>query len=389
MKKLLPLVLLLSLCTLGTSASAQSQFPLTRFWDDALEAAKRSGRPALIFNIDLVDTMSVAFRDSILRRKDVQAFLSERFELGVNDFSTDPEPSVGFDSLRNLGLRLSGLEERYRVVVRPTAIAIRPDGSEIDRISFPNQMTAERFMQRVEELRQERNIITDYIREFWEDTSSEVKRLDLIERFEARSEYDSVVYHLDVIRQTSNVPEVRRNMTIRHAYLRFQIEGNVVPLRRFMYSLDPVGEDSILYLTGLQDMLQFYQNKKRVDSSAALYEEILQFTGSRDPDLLNDYAWELANYGRRLEYALELVNESLEKRPEEENYYDTRAMIYLLQKKFDLAHGDAVKALDFADEEEKKYFQERVEYYKKRLDESEAEKAKSKKPAPKAPKKKK
>jgi tetratricopeptide (TPR) repeat protein len=144
----------------------------------------------------------------------------------------------------------------------------------------------------------------------------------------------------------------------------------------------------------LQDILAFYQKKKRVDSAASVFEEIIQFTGSRDPDLLNDYAWELANYGRRLDHALELVNEALEHRPDDENFYDTRALIYLLQKKFDLAVADAQKGYDLADEEEKKYFQERMDFYKKRLDEVEGEKAKAKeprKPAPKkaAPKKKK
>jgi tetratricopeptide (TPR) repeat protein len=356
-------------------------------WEATLDASMHSGKPALIFNIDLVDTMSVAFRDSILKKKDIQKYLSENFELGVNDFSVDPDPSVGFDSLRSLGLRLSGFEERYRVVVRPTAIVLRPGGGEIDRIAFVNSLTPEQFRKRIEEIRQEKNIIRDYIDEFWEDTTSEVKRLDLIERFEARSEYDSVVYHLDVIRQTSAVPEIRRQSTIRHAYLRFQVEGNMVPLRRFLYSLDKTGEDSITFLTGLQDILTFYQNKKRVDSSAAVFEEILKFTGSRDPDLLNDYAWELANYGRRLDYALELASEALERRPDDENFYDTRALIYVLMKKYDLAYADAQKAYELADEEEKKYFQERVDFYKKRLDEAEAEK--NKKPEKPAQKKKK
>jgi hypothetical protein len=384
LKKLLPLFLLLSLCAPPFDrANAQSQFPLTRFWDDALAASKRSGRPALVFNIDLADSASRIFRDSILRKKDIQQYLSDNFELGINDFSIDPEPSVGFDSLRQLGLRLSGFEERYKIVVRPTAIVLRPGGFEIDRIPFPNQMTPQQFLERIEEIRQERNIIGDFVRAFWDDTSSEVKRLDLIERFEARSEYDSVIYHLDVVRQTSASPDIRRKAAIRYAYLRFQVEGNVVPLRKFIYSLTPVGEDSILYLTGLQDILAFYQARKKVDSSAAVFEEILQFTKSRNSDLLNEYAWELANYGRRLDYALELVNEALEHRADDENFYDTRGLIYLLQKKYDLAHADAARALELADEEEKKYFQERVDFYKKRLEEAEAEKLNSKKPAPK------
>lgn len=350
-------------------------------WMETLDASARSGRPALIFNIDLADTMSIAFRDSILRRKEIQQYLSENFELGVNDFSTDPDPSVGFDSLRSLGLKLSGFEERYRVVVRPTAIVIRPGGGEIDRIAFINNYTPAKFRERLEEIRQERNVIRDYIDAFWADTTSEVNRLDLIERFEARSEYDSVVYHLDVVRQTSALPEMRRQAAIRYAYLRFQVEGNVVPLRRFLYSLNRTGEDSLVFLNGLQDILAFHQKKKRVDSAAAVFEEILQFTGSRDPDLLNEYAWELANYGRRLDYALELVSEALERRPDDENFYDTRALIYLLQKKFDLALADAQKGYELAAEEEKSYFKERVDFYQKRFDEVEAEKNKPKTPA--------
>lgn len=339
-------------------------------WDEAWLAARQSGKFALIFNVDNVDTMSIAFRDSILVRKDVQKYLSEHFEIGQNDFSVDPPPSVGFDSLRHLGLRLSALEERYRIVVRPTAIMLHPNGAEVDRISFVNKMTPAQFMARIEEMRMGRNIIGSYILSFWEDTTSEVARLDLIERFEQRSEYDSVVYHLAVISQTSAVPEVRRTMSIRHAYLRFQVEGNVVPLRAMMNTLSRSEEDSILYLTGLQDILSLYQKKKQVDSAAMVFEEIIAYTGKRDPDILNDYAWELANFGRRLDFALDLVNEAMEKRPNDEDFYDTRALIYLLQKKFEQALADGTRAYELSDEEEKGYFKERMDFYKKQLDDS-------------------
>lgn len=370
MKRLLPVFIALVVVVTATSAIAQSQFPISKMWDEAWLTSRQTGRYALIFNVDNVDTMSIAFRDSILSRKDVQKYLSEHFEIGQNDFSVDPPPSVGFDSLRHLGLRLSALEERYRIVVRPTAIMLRPDGSEVDRISFVNRLTPGQFMKRLEEMRQERNTIGNYVFSFWEDTTSEVTRLDLIERFEQRSEYDSVVYHLAVVARTSAVPEIRRTASIRHAYLRFQVEKNVAPLRAMMNTLTKSEEDSILYLEGLQDILDQYQRKKQVDSAAMLFEEIIAFTGVRSPDLLNDYAWELANFGRRLDFALDLVNEAIEKRPDDENFYDTRALIYLLQKKFEQAYADGARAHELADNEEKTYFKERMDFYKKQLDES-------------------
>lgn len=349
-------------------------------WDEALDAARISGRPVLVFDVDLVDTMSIAFRDSTLKRKDVQAYLSEQFELAVNDFSVDPEPSVGFDSLRHLGLRLSGLEERYRIVVRPTAIVIRPDGSEIDRISFPNRLTPTQFLARVEEIRQERNIIQDYIDNFWRDTTSEVARLDLIERFESRSEYDSVVYHLDVVRQTSAMPHMRRTATLRHAYLRFQVEGNTIPLRRMMAQLTRSPEDSLIYLEALTNLLQSYQARKMPDSVIAFYDRIIAFTGARTADILNEYAWDLANFARRLDTALALVNEAITLRGDDENFYDTRALVHVLMKNYPMAVEDAKRALELAEPEERPYFEERVKLYQQRLDEVTAEEAKKQPP---------
>jgi tetratricopeptide (TPR) repeat protein len=367
------------MCVAANSLFAQSQFPLTRMWDAALDAAQRSGRPVLVFNVDMVDTLSIAFRDTTIRRRDVQQYLSENFELAVNDFAVDPPPSVGLDSLRNLGLKLSGLEERYRIIVRPTVIVLHPNGSEVDRITFANRLSAEQFMQRVEEIRQGRNLIGDFIDAFWADTTSELGRIDLINRFEQRSDYDSVVYHLDVLRQTSMMPHIKRESMIRHAYLRFQVEGNTVPLRRMMSGLNKANaDDSIIYLTGLQDLLHFYQTRKQVDTASAIFEEIIKHTGVRDADVLNEYAWELANFGRRLDYALQLVNEAIEKRPDDENFFDTRGMIYLLQKKYELAYADAAKAHDLADIEERTYFKERMDFYKVKLDEWTAEQEKSK-----------
>src|SRR5689334_11973451 len=122
--KVLGLVVLFVVAGFGTSnaqknknaakpAQVRDQFPISIMWDEALAAAKKSGRPALIFNVDYVDSVSIVFRDRILRDLDVQSFLNNTFELGANDYSTDPPPSVGMDSLRKLGLRFDGLEKGY------------------------------------------------------------------------------------------------------------------------------------------------------------------------------------------------------------------------------------------------------------------------------------
>src|SRR5687767_6060422 len=103
--KVLGLVVLFVVAGFGASvaqktksaAQVRDQFPISIMWDEAMAVAKVSKRPALIFNVDYVDSMSILFRDRILRDLNVQHFLNSTFELGVNDYAIDPPPSVGMD----------------------------------------------------------------------------------------------------------------------------------------------------------------------------------------------------------------------------------------------------------------------------------------------------
>ena len=183
------------------------QFPITRMWDDALRASQRSHKPTIAFNVDYVDSASIGFRDRILSNLAVQVFLTENFEIGVNDFSTDPPPSVGFDSLRNLGLRFDGLEKGYAIAMRPTAILIRPDSVEIERIPLPNLLTAKQFISLLTDYLQGKNTVQALRQAFWRDTTNFEARKRYLTRLTERSDYDSAVYQLGVIATLTNHPD--------------------------------------------------------------------------------------------------------------------------------------------------------------------------------------
>ncbi len=351
----------------------QDQFPIKKFWDDALATSKISGRPTLAFNVDYVDSASITFRDRILRDPNVQKFLNEYFELAVNDYSTDPPMSVGFDSLRNLGLRLDALEKGYLIALRPTAIMIRPDRTEIDRISHPERLTPKEFIEQLSNYLAGKGTIEDLRTQFWRDSTNMNKRVSYLEKLVERSEYDSTIRHLSVLAESKNHPELAKESKKRIAYMRFETEHKPKYLSDWIATLSHSKEDSADAVTGMFDLLNLYQTAKKVDSLSVWYENIMKYLHDRDPDLLNNYAWDLVHFSTRYDSSLALVSEAIAKKATEPNYYDTRALIYSMKKDFDAAIKDAEYALAIV-KDEKDYFADRVEFYKQSKKEAEEDK---------------
>ncbi len=341
---------------------------IPRMWDEALETAVRQHHPALIFDIDLIDSNSLKIRDNLLTDSSVIKYITENFILGMDDFSVDPPPSVGFDSLRHLGERLTGLERTYHIVLRPCVLVLMPDSTELDRIPFPQELDAPGFIARVKEIMAGKNTIAAYRETFYRDTNSIPNRAALIEQYELRSCYDSVLYHLGGLGANKTSREVALDAQTRYSYMRLKIEGNPNPMFSFFEQLGRSGDDSIRYLAGLHDVLEHFLSKKKSDSAGIFFERIMAFTHDRNPDLLNDYAWELANHTRRDSLALVLVNEAIAKAPDEPNYYDTRALVMYSLQRPEEAVRDAEKALNLSKPEDASYFSDRLKMYKEQLE---------------------
>lgn len=346
-------------------ATVRDQFPISQMWDDAVAAAKKSGRPALVFNVDYVDSVSIMFRDKILRDLNVQRYLNETFELGVNDFAVDPPPTVGMDSLRNLGLRLDGLEKGYSIPLRPAAIIINGDGTEVDRILHPERMSPQEFIAALKEYLAGRNTLT-YLRDlYWKDKANDSLHLLYLNKLADHSQTDSMLWHLEALSRLAKNPLLSREATKQHAYIQFQSTGSPSYVDHWIATLDKHADSTEIY-AALADILEFHERSKRADSIAMIYERIFSFTGQRDPDLLNNYAWALTNFSKRFDTAMTLINEAIAKNATNANYYDTRALIWFFREDFDSAAGDARKAYSVAvSEEDKTYYKDRMEFYEK------------------------
>ncbi len=348
--------------------TGQWRFPITMMWEDALAKAKETNRPVIAFNVDYVDSASRGFRDRILEDPTVQTFLSQKFELAVNDFSVDPPPSVGFDSLANLGHRLDGLEKGYAIASRPTAILLAPNGDEIERIALPNLLTSKEFINIVSDFLAGKNGIQFLSRQFWSDTTNFTARMKFLDRLIARAEYDSAVYQLGVISEMKDRPKEARSAAKQYAYLRFTVEGKPAYLKHWIYALPKKREDSLEAVQGLHDLLEFYQARKKIDSIVVGYNNLFEYTGDRDPDVLNNFAWDLANFSKRWDEALMIINEAIAKKPKVSDFYDTRGLINASLQRFDDAIHDEEMALQYAlKKEDKKYFVDRIRSYKKQL----------------------
>ncbi len=347
-------------------------------WDDAVLNSVRSGKPTLAFDLDLVDSNSIHLANEVMGSASLQKFIRSRFEPAMNDFATDPPPSVGLDSLRNLGWRLSGLEKDYGVAIRPAMIVIAPDKTEMDRIVFPQKLTATELEARLTEILEGRNTMASMIAAFWRDTTSIVLREGLIDMFEERSKYDSVLYHLQGLAQAKAYPTVARAAQLRYAYLRLQVEGNTAPIEEFMASLGNAPGDSLLHYELLDHLRDHFSKRKLHDSVNAVIEWTMTFTHFRDPDLLNDYAWNLASYSKDYDHALQLIDEAIAKKGSDPNYYDTRALVNGRLHRADDAIHDEETAIADAPKDDQSYFVEQLGYYHKlktMMEKAEAEKA--------------
>ena len=348
------------------------QFPITNFWDQALAVSQKSGRPVLAFDVDYIDSSSIAFRDGILHDRKVREFLNKHFELAVNDYSVDPPPTVGFDSLRNLGLRLDDLEKGYLIAVRPTAIMIRPDKSEVDRISHPERLSPTEFIKRLSDYLAGKGTISDVRTQFWLDSTNMDKRIYYLEKLVERSEYDSTIRHLSVVAEHKEHPAIAKEARKRLAFMRFETERKPSYLTNWITTLSHSSEDSSEAVNAMFEILSLYQAMKKVDSMAVWYEHVMTFTKERDPDLLNNFAWDLVHFSTHYDSALAIANEAIEKKSTEPNYFDTRALIYSMKKNYDAAIADAKQAQLLKPEDE--YFRDRVEFYERMKKEAENDK---------------
>jgi hypothetical protein len=371
---------LLLVCALGLSSVARGQsdsrafsitpqihkdFPFQTMWDEALAKAQLSRKPVLVFDLDLVDSASIRVANEVLTNKELRDIVSTRFEAALNDFAVDPPLSVGLDSLRHLGQRLSGLERGYRIGVRPTLLVIAPDSTEIDRIVYAGDLTGAQLAARLTEILAGINTYSSMIRDFWKDSTSIPKRQALIDKFEEHALYDSVLYHLESLRRVSD-PEASRAAQVRYSLLRMNVEGNITPIRTLIASLGPHGADSALHFDALMQLNQFFQRKKVTDSVLAIYEELLAFTRQRDPSLLNDYAWYMAGHTKDLKKALRLVDEALRSSPNDPNFLDTRALVLAHEDRIDEAIATEDRALSLAPASEKAAFADSLASLKER-----------------------
>jgi hypothetical protein len=358
----------------STTPHIHYEFPFQSMWDDAVLTSVKTKKPALAFDLDLVDSNSIRLARQVIENKGLQKFIKAHFEPAMNDFATDPPPSVGLDSLRNLGWRLSGLEKDYVIPFRPTIIVIGPDKLEIDRIPHPETYTSKQLQARLQEILKGKNTMHSMLVDFWRDTTSIVKRQRLVTLFEEHSRYDSVMYHLEVLRRLGGTPDQMLGTALKYADLKLHVEGDTKPLDSLMATLGPHGRDSALHYDLLTWKLKFYQGGKRSDSISAMFDRILAFTGVRDPEMLNEYAWHLAAYNRSLDKALGMVNEAIASDTHNPNYYDTRARIYFRQKNLAGAIGDEETALQYAAGEDKKYFEDQINQYREQSKAEQTEK---------------
>jgi hypothetical protein len=321
----------------------------------------------LAFNVDYVDPNSIYVRNKLLLDPEVMIYLTKNFELALHDYAVDPPPEVGFDSLRTLGTRLDKLEKGYSIVSRPTAIIINPDSTEIERIPNLQNYSSSQFIKIINDYLEGRNTIQSLGKEFWSDPKNLDKHKRYLDRMMERFDYDSILYHYNLLATDPHfgqTPEVMKEAAGEYAYLRFKQEGDVSVLKHWIASLDH-HSDSAIVIAGLKDLLEYYQGRKKIDSIAVYYHNIFTFSGDRDPDLLNNFAWDISNFSIGYDSALTYVNEAIAKDAKNPNYYDTRALIDHNKKEYEGAVADARLALKFSKKEDKDYFKERVEYYGK------------------------
>jgi tetratricopeptide (TPR) repeat protein len=360
-----------------------SEFPFQMLWDDAVLTAAKSGKPTVVFDLDLIDSASIKVAHEVMHGKHLQRYIKRNFEPALNDFASDPPPSVGLDSLRNLGWRLSGLEKTYGIAKRPCIIVIGKNKQEIDRIVQPEALNATELEHALNDILTDRNTLHSEVVKFWKDSTNLAARWKLIAMFTSRSKYDSVIRHLNVIMRDKKHAIDARRAWLQLGIMRMQVEGVTLPLKVFIGTLSHAhGEDTLGY--GLiQELIKFYETKRQPDSVIAMYEKYYAFRGAREADMLNEEAWYLANKSSNMDAALKLIDEAIAQDPQNPNYLDTRAIVETHLERYDDAILDEEKALMLAPKSDKEDFKKQLQQIKSQKQQAEADKAEDSKDASK------
>jgi hypothetical protein len=351
------------------------EFPFQTMWDDAVMASTKSGKPAVVFDLDLADSASIKLATTIIRSNRFHAYVRQNFEAALNDFAADPPPSVGLDSLRNLGWRLSGLEKTYGIAKRPCIIVIGKDKAEMDRIAVPQVMNATQLERQLYDILNDRNTLHSAVVKFWKDTTDLAARWKLIDMFALRSRYDSSVRHLSAIRSDKVHLKDARRAWLQLADLRLHIEGVTEPSKSLIASLsNKKGEDTLGTML-IEQLIFFYQQKKIPDSVVAMYDLYYKFKGKRTANILNEEAWYLATSTSMQDLAMKLINEAIAINPKDANLLDTRALIHANLEEYDRAIKDEQHAVSIATQKDKPDFEKQLQYLKTLKQQAEAEAA--------------
>jgi Tfp pilus assembly protein PilF len=236
-------------------------------------------------------------------------------------------------------------------------------------------MTPDEFIQKLKDYLNGKGTLEAVRKQFWSDTTNMEVRFKYIEKLVERSVYDSTIRHLSVVAEDKQYGALAKESRKSLAQMRFATEGNPKYLAKWLTTITKNNiQDSVDGLNAHFSILSYWQQAKKVDSLRVWYEKVFAYTGTRDADLLNNYAWDVVSFSTKYDTAMAIINEAIAKNPNEPNYYDTKALIYY--KKYDgkSAVESAEKALSLAPKDDNAYFQDRVRFYKKEFEFDELEK---------------
>src|SRR5207248_1462996 len=120
----------------------------------------------------------------------------------------------------------------------------------------------------------DRNTLHSAIAAYWRLPSNLKQHWKLIDLFEQRSRYDSVVHHLDLIANDAAHPADQRKAAVRVSDLELRVQGRMKPMEILIASLGAHGQDSALKFSLLTELGSFYEKMKKPDSVHAIFKRI-------------------------------------------------------------------------------------------------------------------
>ena len=317
------------------------------WYNGSLEQAKEIAGSKLIMLKFYTNTWGACIRLDVETLRNVE----------VQDFSKKNFISLKYNASEELGYNYF---KQYKCQRVPHLVFLDSEGIEVDRII--GFLPPTEYLLRIKDIAKKKNILNDFLARYEKGEKNIEMIAAIAMKYEDRNENDKAAEYYSIL-----IKEYASDDSDYYIQAKFFLatynfnNGDEFALKDYIAS----NPNSKFLLPAYRKMIFYYVDSNQLDKELEVYTEMLN-KYPNDPNVLNSYAWRMAELEINLEKALIKVQKAIfltKNDPDQANIIDTEAEIFWKLKRYD----EAIKSIDRAlfIDPDNKYFQDQKEKFLK------------------------